>query len=130
MKIIVICQRGNVRSVTVASILKDYFGYIDVLSMGWQTTSVQTANMLLLWANRVVLAGGIDIKDGLEPFMDILGKKQITWLSGIDNDTWGRPMHIDLVRTCLQLLENSGFEKQWNVYNTAVDYENAVRKIN
>lgn len=53
MKILVVCDQGNNRSVMVAHHLK-YWGH-DVLTAGLKTNSLETIAMLYDWANRIIL---------------------------------------------------------------------------
>jgi hypothetical protein len=53
MKILVVCDEGNNRSVTVAQHLK-YWGH-DVLTVGLNRNSAETIDNLTEWADRVIL---------------------------------------------------------------------------
>lgn len=53
MKILCICEHGNVRSVALAYLLKTIYGY-DVLACGVRETSEQTKGMLYQWADKII----------------------------------------------------------------------------
>lgn len=102
MTILVLCQRGNVRSVTVATILKDYAGMQDVIAAGVETSTQRTMNLLTDWADIVLVAGDVKL-DGLPIYFEI----DIKWhkLSEIGKDIWGQAMHPELVRRCIDALK-------------------------
>ena len=60
MKILIACDQGNNRSVTIAGLIK-YWGH-DVLTCGVSTNSQETLQMLCAWADRVITteAGQVD----------------------------------------------------------------------
>jgi hypothetical protein len=54
-KLLVVCDQGNNRSVTIASSLKYTEGGQDVLTAGLQTNSRETLALLFKWADRIIL---------------------------------------------------------------------------
>lgn len=101
---LVVCQRGNVRSVTVATILKDYAGFKDAIAIGVETTSQLTLDEFEPWADYILIAGDVDTGD--------------TWLKKyqkscqlleIGKDKWGQAMHPELVRLSIAALRSYGF---------------------
>ena len=98
-KILVVCERGNVRSVTCAAILKDYLGLTDVIAVGYRTTTPETMRMLCDWAQLVLVVGQPWIKAELPDASDpnIL-------VVDIGEDRWGQAMHPDLVRAVIDAL--------------------------
>lgn len=55
MKILTLCERGNNRSVIMASTLREDGGYRDVISQGVYTASQETLVMLYDWADKIIL---------------------------------------------------------------------------
>ena len=53
MKILTVCEHGNVRSVALAYLLKVIYGY-DVLAIGMKETGIETQNMLFTWADTII----------------------------------------------------------------------------
>lgn len=53
MKILVLCDQGNNRSVTLAHHLK-YWGH-DVIPAGVKTNSPETLNLLKDWADKIII---------------------------------------------------------------------------
>ena len=54
MRILCVCQKGNMRSVALAWLLKKEYE-MDALAMGVQTSSITTKNMLYQWADIIIL---------------------------------------------------------------------------
>jgi hypothetical protein len=55
MKILTLCQRGNNRSVILATLLKEEHGLKDVIPAGVDTLTPETLEMLCDWANHIIL---------------------------------------------------------------------------
>lgn len=67
MKIVCVCQRGNVRSTALAYLLKDYHGGQDAIAIGWQTAGVELQRFLFEWSERIfVLESYIEQKIPVE----------------------------------------------------------------
>ena len=92
MKILTVCERNNNRSVALASILREERQFRDVISCGTQTFSPQTLDMLLTWADKVlIVASGIRLQ-----LPDKYHEKYII-LEGMPNgDIWGYTHNPDL----------------------------------
>lgn len=105
MHTLVVCQRGNVRSVTVACILRDLYGEKDVLAIGIETTTLDTEIMLVQWADVVLIAGEVNLGDS---WLGTRPAKRIFFLEGIGRDIWGQPMHPDLVAKAINAIEKTG----------------------
>lgn len=103
MAILTVCQRGNVRSVTLAIILKDFGGCSDVIAIGVETTTPEKRKQLEYWADMILIAGDVNTS-----MTDILDNPKTQVLSEIGRDIWGQPMHPELVRLCLTALTNAG----------------------
>ena len=110
MKILVVCQRGNVRSVTVATLLKDYAGLNDVIAIGAQTSSLETLLYMTKWADLIINAGQEDLRDYFQfPILtrDDIHRDDIEdkWVYlGIEVDRWQKSMHPELMRIVLDAL--------------------------
>ena len=100
MKILVICQRGNVRSVTVATLLKDYAGLNDVIALGVQTSTPETLQYMVEWADLVINAGQTELVD----YLDWPSVKAYVYL-GIEIDRWQKSMHPELMRIVVEELQ-------------------------
>lgn len=98
MAILVLCQRGNVRSVTVATILKDYGMIDDVIATGVETTTPETMAMLSEWADLILFAG--------QPHLMPTHHLEKTINLEIETDKWGQAMHPELATIALNALES------------------------
>lgn len=92
MKILTVCQRGNVRSVAAAYILKDQMEFSDTIAMGVETASLETQNILFNWADKILVVAGRDVYEKI-PAEFIF---KIEWLN-IGPDIWQNPKSEDLL---------------------------------
>ena len=102
MKILAICNGGNCRSVTLASMLKQDDKSVEVIPAGVRTSSQETIRMLADWADKVVV-----VADG--PIIEKFPKgyeNKIIHLN-IGKDKWVQAMHPKLVRIIKKALLNS-----------------------
>lgn len=100
-----VCERGNVRSVTCAIILKDLYMQDDVIPMGVTTTSDETLGMLMDWATRIYIVGTVR---GIER-LDTVTHLNTTHLD-VGVDSWGQPMNPELVSMIIaELQSKAGF---------------------
>lgn len=53
MKILCICEHGNVRSVALRYLLETIYGY-DALAMGMKDNSEETKQLLYQWADKII----------------------------------------------------------------------------
>lgn len=85
--ILTVCQRGNVRAVTAAIILKDYCGLKDVVPLGMDTTTIGFLMKMLDQAEQTFY------------FVDATLLKTAPRSIHLDvgDDIWGQPMHPELV---------------------------------
>lgn len=91
MHILTVCQRGNVRSVAMAYLLKDEMGYKDVIAIGVDTTTAETWNMLGQWADKIYVVAEMDVMQKVpERFWN-----KVIHLN-IGRDVWGNPTHPGL----------------------------------
>ena len=115
--ILTICQRGNVRSATLAVILKDWLGYKDVIALGVETTMPETLAMLMGQAMTVFVVGD-------EGLLSRIPHSTSVHFVDVGVDKWLQPMHPSLVSALLFWLVNHGFDNpSWDVFA----YEKAAR---
>lgn len=98
MKILTICEGGNVRSVALAFILKDQLGH-DAIAMSWRRNSLKTKKMLFKWADKIVLMEDLRTKTFEKNLPKICGEK--IQVLDVGQDQWYNPMHPDLQRIIL-----------------------------
>lgn len=94
MKILVVCDQGVNRSVTLAGQLK-YLGH-DVLSAGVSTNSVDTQKLLYDWADKVII---VDFQLALPMYQS---DKVELW--NIGPDVYPRPYNKDLLKIVKRLI--------------------------
>lgn len=125
MPTLVICQRGNVRSVTVATVLKDLIGLQDVIAVGMETTSTQAMDMLVTWADKVIIAGEVDLLGGM-----LVAHAKVVILHEVGKDIWGQAMHPELVKLVLDGLERIGYPMTGGpFYHSKETYLSAVESV-
>lgn len=93
MKVLVVCDQGNNRSVTIAGQLK-YMGH-DVLTAGLATNTPYTLNMLAIWADLVITT---------EAKQTIPGVEDKTRLWDIGPDHYPRPYNKQLLTITRRLI--------------------------
>ena len=100
MRILVLCEKGVNRSVTIASHLK-WWGH-DVLSAGTETNSAGTLGMLIDWADRVIYteANQLPLMVGNDKFQ----------LWDIGPDVYPRPFNKELLKKVRALMEQNKAE--------------------
>lgn len=96
MKILVLCDMGNNRSVTLAHQLK-YLGH-DCLTAGVETNTPDTITMLFAWADRVITTAPLQL--GVQLFND--PDKVELW--NIGPDIYPRPFNKELLAKVKQLI--------------------------
>lgn len=94
MKILVVCDQGNNRSVTLAGQLK-YLGH-DVLSAGLEINSAGTINHLADWADKII------ITDFGQMLPIQYAHKMEFW--NIGPDVYPRPYNKDLLKIVKRLI--------------------------
>lgn len=98
MRLLILCEQGNNRSVTLAGQLK-YLGH-DILTAGLHTNSPDTVRTLGDWAQKVILT------DRAQVAMLPLGfseDKVAVWQIGPDN--YPRPYNKELLQKVRQLVD-------------------------
>lgn len=99
--ILTVCERGNVRSVTLATILKDQYMIDDVIPVGVKTTSPELFTTLAGWAETIFQVGTIHGVEKL-PLSYVDEQKLIHLDIGLDG--WRTAMHPELVTKLLDTL--------------------------
>lgn len=97
MRILVVCDQGNNRSVTLAHQLK-YFGH-DVLTAGQVTNEHSTLRMLYEWAERIITV------DAPTTHAVPVAYKDKVQLWEIGPDVYRRPFNRDLYNKIRRLVE-------------------------
>lgn len=102
-KILVVCQEGNNRSVTLAHQLK-YLGH-DVLSAGLSTNSPETIQTLVDWADKVIATYREQLRyfDEHQPMLNVE-------LWDLGPDTYPRPFNKELLKKVQALVATRGHE--------------------
>ena len=100
MKILCVCEHGNVRSVALAYLLKTIYGY-DVLACGVRETSDETKKMLWNWADKVIA-----LQDGLlEQMPRTTEDFKKGYVLDVGDDIWHDPYAQELIHKCLKGLK-------------------------
>ena len=99
MKILVLCDEGNNRSVTVAHHLK-YWGH-DLLAAGIKKNSRATLQMLCDWAGRIIVTEQCQIA-GLS-YVVLDDRKIQLW--DIGPDVYKRPFNPELLAIVRRMME-------------------------
>lgn len=100
MKILTVCQRGNIRSVTLAYILKDERGLKDVIAIGVETTTKETLDLFAIWADKIYVVGEEAIKNQIPPEF----QNKVIWFD-IGTDVWGNFPNAQLLAILRKKLE-------------------------
>lgn len=110
MKILTVCNGGNCRSVTLASMLKQDDKSVECLSIGVRTSSKATFRLLANWADKIVIvADGAVRKKFPEEFID-----KLIWLD-IGKDKWEQAMNPNLVKLIQKELKKTPLLKSLKV---------------
>ena len=96
MKILVLCDEGNNRSVMIAHLLK-YWGH-DILAAGVKRNSPATLDMLVEWADRIITT-----EEG-----QLEGEKVQLWNIGPDH--YPRPFNRYLLRIVQDMMQEHKLE--------------------
>ena len=98
MKILVVCDQGNNRSVTIAHHLK-YWGH-DVISAGLTMNAQDTLELLVDWADRIILT---DRTQAIVTNHEAGAKVQL-W--DVGPDVYPRPFNKQLLKKVRTLMES------------------------
>ena len=107
------CSRGNVRSVTLAALLKDFAGADNVLTCGFDTLDTNELSIQELWADAVSIfvVGEKELYDRfVSRYTAQIGKPPADKIYHIDigPDVWLAPMHPGLMRAIADKLTEMG----------------------
>jgi len=97
MKILCVCEGGNIRSVACAFLFKYRLGY-DALAVGIAKNSVETRSMLSKWADRIIV-----MERKFKGWIPTDYDHKITTYD-VGPDIWGNCFHPDLleiIETCM-----------------------------
>lgn len=94
MKILVLCEHGNVRSVSVAYLFKTLFK-ADCIAYGAKSGNEQTMLYLSEWADKIVLADSTILGYLPSEVLKFEPHKLITFQLG--EDIWHKPFHQGLM---------------------------------
>jgi galactitol-specific phosphotransferase system IIB component len=98
MKVLVVCDEGVNRSVTLASQIK-YIGH-DVLTMGTNRNAQDTKIMLYKWANKIIIT-----QSNQAPYFYNLDKDKKVILWDIGPDIYPRPYNKKLLKIVQALVQ-------------------------
>lgn len=101
MKILAVCVNGNVRSVTLARLLKRR-GH-DALACGVDRNSTETISMLCVWADKIFVTDWELRKD-----IPLNLRYKIDGGVDVGQDVWGRAMHPELVKIMEEKIQKLG----------------------
>jgi len=90
MKILCVCEGGNVRSVACAYVFKYEYGY-DALAVSSRKNNLETHQMLWEWADRIIVMQP-EFKRFILPQYQV---KVTTY--DVGPDVWGNCLHPELV---------------------------------
>lgn len=126
--ILCVCRRGNVRSATCATVLKDCFGRSDVFAAGLETTTYVVMDMLGKMSTDIYVVGEQDLLvNFLSRYPQLESRAH---LLNVGDDRWAVPMHPDLVRHILDELNAFGFAMFPPLsYSSTDKYLDAVLKV-
>ena len=102
MKILTVCNGGNCRSVTLASMIKQDDHSVEAIPIGVRTSSMKTIRLLSEWADKIVV-----VADG--PVIAKFPKGYEDKIIHIDigKDKWVQAMHPKLVKIIKKALLNT-----------------------
>ena len=122
--ILVLCERGNVRSATAAIILRDCYGFLDVIPTGVSTTTEPLLHELCHEADTIFIVGDDTVKDR---FLSIFSEFVFVHID-IGLDVWGRPMDYSLVERLVNWFEANLEYKSYPFYGSAENYLRVVNR--
>lgn len=84
MKVLCVCEHGNVRSVALAYLIKTIYKH-EAIAIGEKDTSKETRDLLIEWADKVIYVP------------DLVGE-----------DIWHDPFHHNLQHKLLKVIDTLG----------------------
>ncbi len=107
LKILCICQGGNVRSATLAYLFKYKYG-LDSLAASWQRNSKETLDYLCEWADIVIV-----VEKSFTSYVSEKYKEKLK-VYDIGPDRWGISLHPELQEILDQMIMK---DKDFEVIN-------------
>ena len=106
MKVLCICEHGNVRSVALAYLIKTIYGH-EAIAVGVKNISAHTDLMLTEWADKIIyLDGNIEIDKGHKVKDVITHPNEKTIILDVGEDIWHDPFHHNLQHKLLKKLKS------------------------
>ena len=99
MKVLCLCQGGNVRSVALAYLLK-YGADTDALACSWQKNTPETIQMLCEWADAIAL-----LESSFKVHVPTRYHDKIA-IFDVGPDRWGNPLHPDLIALLTEMVNS------------------------
>lgn len=103
MKILTVCNGGNCRSVTLASMIKQEG--VEAIPIGLRTNTTKTIKMLGRWADVVIVLADNHMLDRLPNGL----KKKVIYMN-IGKDEWEQAMHPELVKRISKALKKTSLK--------------------
>ena len=98
MKILCICQGGNVRSVACGYVLKYMYG-VDAVAASWEKNSPETLDMLCRWADAIFVMQPEFVEKVYEPY------RTKVHVIDVGPDVWFNSLHPELIDKVNGLLQ-------------------------
>jgi hypothetical protein len=105
MKIVTMCQGGNVRSVGLGYVLKYHYGQ-DVLACSWEKNTDETRRMLYAWGDRIIVMEADFVKYVPPEFQS----KVVVY--DVGPNRWGSSLHPELLDIVDKLIRE---DPAWSV---------------
>lgn len=100
LKILTVCEHGNVRSVAMAYLIKVVYHHRhEVIPIGIKDISDNTRQMLFDWADKIIF-----MDQTLVPIP--LHENDKLYLVDVGKDVWNNPQAQELLHKCLKGLQN------------------------
>lgn len=110
MKILTVCQGGNVRSVMARYLLNYKYGF-DALACGWEPNSAETKEMLFEWADIIIPMQAEFVDKIPEKYRD-----KVQFVLDTGPDRWG--LNAELMQTVDGLLQQVLVQAEPNAENS------------
>lgn len=99
MKILCVCEGGNVRSVACAYLLKYMHGQ-DALAVSFAKNSVDTILMLVIWADKIVV-----MQREMEAIVPSIYQQKVS-VYDVGPDKWGNAFHPQLLEKIEAMIQD------------------------
>lgn len=103
MKILCICEHGNVRSVALAYLIKTIYTH-EAISIGSKNTSESTMFILYEWADKIIFLD----KNLFNKYTKLEKKVYNMQLLDVGEDIWHDPYHPNLIHKILKQINSLG----------------------